>query len=90
MTRFWLFRWAWALASPGGNREKPECGASRRRDEPADFVRPTKTARRSEERAAIEETLRHSGLDPESRIVFSGAKRRKNLIDELDSGLSQQ
>jgi hypothetical protein len=33
---------------------------------------------------------RHSGLDPESRIVFSGAKRRKNLIDELDSGLSQQ
>jgi hypothetical protein len=35
-------------------------------------------------------TLRHSGLDPEFRSVFSGAKRRKNLIDELDSGLSQQ
>jgi hypothetical protein len=33
-------------------------------------------ARRSEGKAAIEETNRHSGLDPESRIVFSGAKRR--------------
>jgi hypothetical protein len=35
-------------------------------------------------------TLRHSGLDPESRIVFSGAKRRKNLIDKLDSGSSPE
>jgi hypothetical protein len=43
-------------------------------------------ARRSEEKAVIEEKLRHSGLDPESRIVPSGAKRRKKLIDELDSG----
>jgi hypothetical protein len=33
-------------------------------------------ARRSEGKAVIEETIRHSGLDPESRIVFSGAKRR--------------
>jgi hypothetical protein len=32
--------------------------------------------RRSEEKVAIEEMPRHSGLDPESRIVFSGAKRR--------------
>jgi hypothetical protein len=42
------------------------------------------TARRSKE------ITRHSGLDPESRIVFSGAKRRKNLIDELGSGSSPE
>jgi hypothetical protein len=47
-------------------------------------------ARRSEEKAVIEETLRHSGLDPESRIVPSGAKRRKNLIDELNFGSSPE
>jgi hypothetical protein len=47
-------------------------------------------ARRSEEKAVIEEKLRHSGLDPESRIVFSGAKRRKNLIDELNFGSSPE
>jgi hypothetical protein len=48
-------------------------------------------------------TPRHSGLDPESRIVNSrrkapqefplplaGRTASKNLIDELDSGLSQQ
>jgi hypothetical protein len=40
--------------------------------------------------AVIEEMPRHSGLDPESRIVFSGAKRRKNLNDELDSGSSPE
>jgi hypothetical protein len=36
-------------------------------------------ARRSEGTAAIEETLRHSGLDPESSssIKFSGASRRR-------------
>jgi hypothetical protein len=38
-----------------------------------------KYARRSEEMAAIEEMLRHSGLDPESSssIKFSGASRRR-------------
>jgi hypothetical protein len=47
-------------------------------------------ARRSEEKAAIEENPRHSGLDPESRIVFSGAMRRKIMTNKLDSGSSPE
>jgi hypothetical protein len=47
-------------------------------------------ARRSEEKPAIEETLRHSELDPESSssIKFSGALRRRKTI--LDSGSSPE
>jgi hypothetical protein len=52
--RFWIpgqarndeaagIRRASALASPGGIHENPECGASRRKKQPADCVRPTKT-----------------------------------------------
>jgi hypothetical protein len=35
-------------------------------------------------------TRRHSGLDPESRIVLLGATRRKIMTNKPDSGLSQQ
>jgi hypothetical protein len=44
----------------------------------------------AKEEGGIEETSRHYGLDPESRIVLSRATRRKNLIDELDSGSSPE
>jgi hypothetical protein len=39
-------------------------------------------ARRSEEKGRNRRNPRHSGLDPESRIVFSGAKRRILKFDE--------
>jgi hypothetical protein len=71
-------------ATPGGIRERLKCGAfapEKRTGGPSSALRKPAGetyARRSEEKPAIEETLRHSGLDPESRIVFSGATRRKN------------
>jgi hypothetical protein len=43
-------------------------------------------ARRSEEKAVIEETIRHSGLDPESRIVFS----RREAPQKFPSSLARE
>jgi hypothetical protein len=47
-------------------------------------------ARRSEEKTVIEENTRHSGLDPESRIVKLRREAPQKLIDELDSGSSPE
>jgi hypothetical protein len=50
-------------------------------------------ARRSEEKPAIEETLRHSGLDPESSSSFKFFEDLRRFAPEftfLDSGSSPE
>jgi hypothetical protein len=47
-------------------------------------------ARRSEEKAAIEEKLRHSGLDPESSSSFKFLRRLAPEGTILDSGSSPE
>jgi hypothetical protein len=55
------------MDTPGGG--VPGDGVGANNHSPLLFGGLWKHARRSEEKTAIEETPRHSGLDPESRIV---------------------
>jgi hypothetical protein len=65
------------MGTPGGSTPGDGVGANNHSPLLSRRVAEAHLAKRK--KAAIEEMSRHCWLNPESRIVFSGAKRRKNF-----------